>query len=146
MWKKLMLGVIGIIVFFLAVWSVIRVIDSKKEEKQNLLIEDNLNVTNISEEEVTDDCINEWRDYNEITGKEIKNTDNPLGEENTRYIIKNENDYVTIYVVQENGEEVLYKKTSIYSKFLCEEDLELLDKGIEIIGKEELNKIIEDFE
>lgn len=136
MWKKLMLCIIGIIVFFLVAWSVIRVSDSKKEENQNLLIEDNLNVTNISETEVTDDCINEWSDYNEIT-EETKNT---------RYIIKNENDYVTIYVVQENGKEVLYKKTSIYSKFLCEEDLELLDKGIEIIGKEELNKIIEDFE
>ena len=145
MWKKLMLCIIGIIVFFLVAWSVIRVSDSKKEEKQNLLIEDNLNVTNISEAEVTDDCINEWSDYNEIT-EETKNTDNSLGEENTRYIIKNENDYVTIYVVQENGKEVLYKKTSIYSKFLCEEDLELLDKGIEIIVKEELNKIIEDFE
>ena len=53
---------------------------------------------------------------------------------------------VVIYLVNQDGTESLYEKTDISSEYLTETDLINMQDGLEIFGKEELNKIIEDFE
>ena len=53
---------------------------------------------------------------------------------------------IIIYLVNQDGTESLYEKTDISSEYLTETDLINMQDGLEIFGKEELNKIIEDFE
>lgn len=60
--------------------------------------------------------------------------------------LKIEDGKINIYIVNENGEENIYQKTNISSEYLPEVDLINMQDGLEIYGKEELNKIIEDFE
>ena len=49
-------------------------------------------------------------------------------------------------VSDDNDDEYLYKKTDISTEYLSQEDLDDLSGGIEVVGLEELNKILEDFE
>ena len=53
---------------------------------------------------------------------------------------------VVVYIVNKDGTESVYEKTNISSEYLTETDLINMQDGLEIYGKEELNKIIEDFE
>lgn len=60
--------------------------------------------------------------------------------------LKVENEKVIVYIINKDGTESLYEKTNISSEYLTETDLINMQDGLEIYGKEELNKIIEDFE
>ena len=61
--------------------------------------------------------------------------------------LKIENGKIVIYIVNKDGTQSLYEKTNISSEYLTETDLiNMQEDGLEIYGKEELNKIIEDFE
>ena len=60
--------------------------------------------------------------------------------------LKVENGKVTVYIINKDGTESVYEKTNISSEYLTETDLINMQDGLEIYGKEELNKIIEDFE
>lgn len=53
---------------------------------------------------------------------------------------------ISVYLLNQDGSESLYEKTNISSEYLTETDLINMEDGLEIYGKEELNKIIEDFE
>ena len=53
---------------------------------------------------------------------------------------------VNIYRRNENGEEELYEMTNISLEYLPEEEQAKLDSGIEIIGEEELNSVLENLE
>lgn len=65
---------------------------------------------------------------------------------NEHYILKSENGYVVIYTISEDDNENYLKETQISTQFLSEEDLENLQKGIAIVGNDELQKALEDFE
>lgn len=73
-----------------------------------------------------------YKEFEEVCGEHFK--------------LKIENGKINIYIVNENGEENIYQKTNISSEYLPEIDLINMQDGLEIYGKEELNKIIEDFE
>lgn len=60
--------------------------------------------------------------------------------------LKVEDGKISVYIVNSDGTESLYEKTDISSEYLTETDLINMENGLEIYGKEELNKIIEDFE
>lgn len=62
------------------------------------------------------------------------------------YKLKSKDGNVSIYKLNENGQEVWEADTDINVEFLPEEDRLKIENGLEIIGKENLNKIIEDFE
>jgi len=61
------------------------------------------------------------------------------------FILREENGKINIYASTENGEE-LYEETDISVEYLTETDLIEIKKGLEVYGKEELNKGLEDFE
>ena len=69
-----------------------------------------------------------------------------MGEETTHFLLKSENGYIYIYYLSENNEEILYKKTTISVDYLSPEDIDDLEAGIEVVGIETLNKMLEDFE
>ena len=72
-----------------------------------------------------------------------KEFDDECGE---HFKLKVENGKIVVYIINKDGTESIYDKTNISSEYLTETDLINMQDGLEIYGKEELNKIIEDFE
>lgn len=65
---------------------------------------------------------------------------------NQHYLLKLNDDTLTIYLIDEYGNEKEYEKTDITSKYLTTEDILNLQSGIKVYGKENLISTIEDFE
>ena len=107
--------------------------------------------------EIPEECINmtkeelqeQYPDW-EVIGFEpnkvtlYKEFDDTCGE---HFKLKIEDGKINIYLINKDGTESLYEKTNISSEYLTETDLiNINEEGLEIYGKEELNKTIEDFE
>ncbi len=74
-----------------------------------------------------------YKEFNDVCGEHFK--------------LKIEDEKINIYLINKDGTETLYEKTNISSEYLTETDLININNGsLEIYGKEELNKTIEDFE
>lgn len=75
----------------------------------------------------------------------FKEIDGNCGE---HFILKEEDGNIVIYKILPDGTEQLYEKTEISTEFLPETDLIQIrsEEGIKVYGKEELNKVLEDFE
>ena len=120
-----------------------------KEDKNIGLNETSQNLVKISEvneDAVTDECIDEWDDYNEYMSHRVEEASNNITEQDTHYLLKDIYGYIEIYYLDENNDEYLYKKTDISTDYLSQEDKEDLKVGIEVVGIEALNKMLEDFE
>ena len=65
---------------------------------------------------------------------------------NEHYVIKEFNGFIGISAKNDIGECIFKGVTDISVQYLPEEDLERLKQGIEIVGKDSLNKFLEDFE
>jgi len=103
-------------------------------------------LVNMTEDEIEQKFI-EW-ELIDFSNKEVtlfKEFEGTCGE---HFRIKEENGKVIIYKVLSDETEQIYEKTEITTEFLPETDLLKMqtEKGIEVFGKEELNKILEDFE
>ena len=148
--RKMILWII-IILFSIAI-GVITYRIVRKPRDNISLNETTKNVVQISEideskeDEVTDECLNEWNDYGEYISERVEEASNNLSEQDTHYILKDVYGYIEIYYLDENNNEYLYKKTDISTEYLSEEDLDDLQIGIEVVGTEALNKMLEDFE
>lgn len=62
------------------------------------------------------------------------------------YVIKEKEGKIAIYNVSEDGKETFKSDTEILTKYLPEEDLELLKKGIKASSEAQLNQILSDYE
>lgn len=62
------------------------------------------------------------------------------------YKIKDTNGILTVYTLNEKGEETLKEVTGVVTQYLPETDFALVQDGIEAIGDEQLYSILEDFE
>ena len=62
------------------------------------------------------------------------------------YVIREKDGYIAIYQIGENGTETLKEMTGIVTNYLPETDILRLEEGIKVVGKEELNATIEDYE
>ena len=144
MWKKVFLSVSLIIILVIG----IEVFNNYKEKSKENQVEENVvrNETEISKQYVTDDCLNEWKDYAITREEEIQETSETLNDSNKHYIIKIKDDFVSVYYINENDEEILYKVTDIGIEYLPDEDVENLKKGIDVYGVQNLNVFLEDFE
>jgi hypothetical protein len=54
--------------------------------------------------------------------------------------------YIFVYYLNDENEKYLYKRTTISVDYLSQEDIDDLEVGIEVVGSEDLNKMLEDFE
>lgn len=75
----------------------------------------------------------------------FKEIDGSCGE---HFILKEEDGNIVIYKILPDGTKQIYEKTEISTEFLPETDLIQIrsEEGIKVYGKEELNKVLEDFE
>ena len=142
-WSIIILTIIsGIIVYRLL----------NKKQKEYGINENTQNILEISEiseqneEEVTDECLDEWDDYNEYISGRVEEASNNISEKDTHSLLKDLYGYIEVYYLDENNKEYLYKKTDISTDYLSEEDKDDLQIGIEVVGIEALNKMLEDFE
>lgn len=144
MWKKIFLSV-GIIIILIIGIELFNISKNKKKEEENVnqIVQ---NETEISTRYVTDECMNEWEDYSETVQEEIQEASKTLNDENRCYILRAKDGIIYVYYINENQEEVLYRVTDISTKYLGEEDVKELEKGIEVTGVQELNQLLEDFE
>ena len=146
--KKSLIWILGIIAAIAIVFMIYRFANRQEDNLSN----QEQNLINISYEEdevqgeVTDGCLYEWEDYNKYLGEKVEEASNNLSSQDTHYIIKNVEGYIQVFYINENNEEVLYRKTDISTDYLSEEDVEDLKIGIEVVGTEALNKMLEDFE
>lgn len=65
---------------------------------------------------------------------------------NEHYLLKEEDRYIVIYKLDENGNAEFFNTTEISTEYLAEEDLEQIRNGIKVYTDKELNKTLEDFE
>lgn len=143
MWKKILLS-IGLIILLIVGIEIFNISNNKEKKAENTNIVQN--ETEISSEYVTDDCVNEWEDYSKTVQEEIKETGQNLNDENKQYILRENDGFINVYYINEKGEEILYRVTDISTKYLGEEDVKELQEGINVVGIQELNQLLEDFE
>ena len=143
MWKKILLS-IGLIILLIVGIEIFNISNNKEKKAENTNIVQN--ETEISSQYVTDDCVNEWEDYSKTVQEEIKETGQNLNDENKQYILRENDGFINVYYINEKGEEILYRVTDISAKYLGEEDVKELQEGINVVGIQELNQLLEDFE
>ena len=149
-YKKILIIATGIflaIIIFLEIYELIN--NQNKEIALNEIQENSIEISSkvIGENDaVTDECLDEWEDYNRYIGEKIEEASNNLIEDDTHYLLKDVLGYIEVYYVGENNEQFLYKKTTIPTAYLSQEDIADLKVGIEVVGAEALNKMLEDFE
>ena len=144
---------IWVIVFILAIISGFITYKIVKRQNEEIgLNETTQNLVEISElteqnnDTVTDECLDEWDDYNEYMSERIEQASSNISEQDTHYLLKDVYGYIEIYYLDKNNNEYLYKKTDIATDYLSAEDVDDLQIGIEVVGEEALNKMLEDFE
>lgn len=102
-------------------------------------------LVNLTKEEVQNKY-NDWKvigfEPNKVTL--YKEFDDMCGE---HFKLKVEEGKIVIYQINKEGNQSIHEKTNISSEYLTQTDLISIENGgLDVYGKEELNKIIEDFE
>ena len=102
-------------------------------------------LVNLTKEEVQNKY-NDWKvigfEPNKVTL--YKEFDDMCGE---HFKLRVEEGKIVIYQLDKEGNESIYEKTNISSEYLTKTDLISIENGgLDVYGKEELNKLIEDFE
>lgn len=137
--KKMWISIISLcvaILLFLSIWMFYEKNNNINSNNQKNEVKNLINISN--EVDKSENVIN-----NKLS--ENKEVNNNFAEEETHYLLKNENGYIYIYYLK-NNEMYLYKKTDISVNYLSESDIDDLNIGIEVNGLEELNGKLEDFE
>lgn len=142
MWKRFLISIV--LVFFIGIS--VNFLSSKKKYEDDNTTNEIIEEKKVSSSYITDDCINEWEDYALSVQEEIEDASKTLNDENRHYILKAQNDFINVYYINENKEEILYRVTDIATEYLTKDDLKNLNQGIEVIGIKELNELLEDFE
>lgn len=144
MWKKILLSVslIVISVFGIEIFNYSRNKKTLNENNTNTVT----NEVDISSKFIEDECTNEWNDYALTLQEKIREASELTSDENRKYIVKPKDEFIAVYYINNEDEEILYKVTDISIEYLSEEDIQRLKKGIEARGVQELNQILEDFE
>ena len=95
-----------------------------------------------------DELESEYKDWKleEFSPEEIIFSREYTGICNEHYLVKIIGDVLGIYILDEDGKETLKEKTEIYAEYLPENDISRLKEGIEVIGRENLNSLLEDYE
>lgn len=99
---------------------------------------------NMTEEEI----IEKYPDWTleSFTNNQIIVSQEKEGYCGEHYVIRTHDDVIGIYTLDENGKETLKEDTDIPTMYLTEEDLEILNKGIQAIGENQLHQVLEDYE
>ena len=112
------------------------------------LIKDVINIPDELVNKNEEDIIKEYSDW-EVQGyspKEIVLYKEIAGICDEHYVVKEHNGVIGIYIKNIKGMQELQEDTEISTQYLPEKDLENLKVGIEVVGKSNLNNLLEDYE
>lgn len=101
-------------------------------------------IVNLNQERVQE-YYDGWN-IDKFTSNEIELSRNNSGICEEHYVLRESDGYISINCKNDIGEYIFKGLTDISVQYLPEEDLAKLEKGIEIVGKDNLNKFLEDFE
>lgn len=101
-------------------------------------------IVNLNEDAVKE-FYKDWS-INSFTSDEIKISRECSGICDEHYILRESNGYISISSRNNIGEYIFKGLTDIPVQYLPAQDLDKLTRGIEIVGKDNLNKFLEDFE
>ena len=89
-----------------------------------------------------------YKDWNidEFSTNEIKISRTNKGICNEHYVLRESDGFISINVKNDIGEYIFKGRTDISVQYLPEDDLRKFEQGIEVIGRDNLNKFLEDFE
>ena len=116
-------------------------------DEYNIKLDDR--VINLNEEEVKKYFEEKGYDIRNFNSKKIELLKNNEGICENHYVIKSDNDsdvFLNIYKKDEEGELEFYKQTDIAKEFLTDMDKELFESGVEVLGIENIEKVLEDYE
>lgn len=76
------------------------------------------------------------------------NSDEPVSKIVTEsyYLVKNDNNIVRVYYYDSEGKHIEIEQTNIVYETLSESDQKRLDEGIKLSSREQLNKLLMDYE
>ena len=102
------------------------------------------NLVNLTKEQLQ----SKYPDWNieKFSSNEIILSKEKTGECGEHFLVKENNGKVTIYQIDETGQEHEWLKTEIATEYLTETDKLNIQNGIRVNGNEELNQLIENFE
>ena len=116
-------------------------------EEYNIDLDDSL--INLNEEEIRKHFEEKGYDLRNFTSKKVELLKSKEGICDNHYIIKCDNDsevFLNVYKKDEEGNLNFYKQTDIAKEFLTDMDRELFESGIEGLGLENIEKVLEDYE
>ena len=122
---------------------------NKCNHKENKIIKVSEEIINMKEDEAKGYFENKGYSLLEFSPSEIillKEEDKMCME---HYVIKfgNDNDsFLSVYKKDDNNELRLYRETDIAKEFLTNIDNENFEEGIDVYGKENVEKVLEDYE
>lgn len=144
--NKIVLTMIAIIVILTAI--VVGMNIYQKQETANLSNEtqEQFIVAEVGNEEIYDDCTDEMEYMENEETKTLQVNSNYKKEDEEKYILRDDNGLITVYKINKDGEEEEYDATDISTEYLTKEDQESLKNGITVLGLENMNQLLEDFE
>lgn len=124
------------------------VIYQKYYEKCNHTVTEKQNTTeqtvNKTEKEIKD-IFKNW-ELKKFSSQEIILYKEEEGICKEHYVLREKDGFIAIYTIDENDKETLKQITDIVTNYLPETDIYELEKGIKLIGNEQLNSTLEDYE
>ena len=96
------------------------------EAKVENNLEENEVIIGQTSEEIYDDCTDEWESNNNQEKETLQVNSNYEKEE--KYILREKDDKIIAYKIDENGEEIEYLATDISTDYLAEDDKQNLQK------------------
>lgn len=101
-------------------------------------------LVNLTQQEI-EDYYDEW-EVQDFSSDKLVLCKNVNGYCNEHFVIKLDNDFVTIYRLGTYGDLKEYQKTDIAKDYLPAQDVEKLKEGIMVYGEGKLSSVLEDYE
>ena len=144
--NKVVITMIAIIVILTAIVVGMNIYQKQETANLNNETQEQFIVAEVGNEEIYDDCTDEMEHLENEEAKTLQVNSNYKKEDGEKYILRDDCGLITVYKINENGEEEKYDATDISTEYLTKEDQESLKNGITVLGLENMNQLLEDFE
>ena len=144
--NKVVITMIAIIVVLTAIVVGMNIYQKQETANLNNETQEQFIVAEVGNEEIYDDCTDEMEHLENEEAKTLQVNSNYKKEDEEKYILRDDSGLITVYKINEDGEEEEYDATDISTEYLTKEDQESLKNGITVLGLENMNQLLEDFE
>jgi hypothetical protein len=97
-------------------------------------------------QKVTDEYVEEESEILNTENEEIQAVNSEVDNYEDGYMLRDVDGVIVVYELDEDGNETLFKITDIPTEYLTETDMINMENGLIVYGKDDLNKLLEDFE